>query len=86
MCLTQPWKDWNAMSLKSSANACLSQFAKEEGFKLAAALDPRWKLAWCTPEEPSDLKQAVLQNAEAMSAFFPSFSTTSGQGSAALTD
>ena len=78
--LDEKFKSRLVTTLKSSANARLSQFEEDKEFKLAAALDPRWKLAWCTPEEQTDLKQAVLQKAEAMSASFSS-STMSSQGS-----
>ena len=75
--LDKKFKSRLVTTLKSSANACLSQFEKDEEFKLAAALDP---LAWCTAEEQTDLKQAILQKAEAMNASFSS-STMSSQGS-----
>ena len=33
-----------------SIDKCLEIYEKELNFQLAAALHPRWKLAWCTQE------------------------------------
>lgn len=43
-------------SLKESIHSRLSVYEDELFFQLAAALDPRWKLAWCTPEEATSLQ------------------------------
>ena len=48
-------------TLKSSIDARLSKY-EQECFKLAAALDPWWKLAWCTTLlEATDIKQLVIE-------------------------
>ena len=48
-------------TLKSSLDSRLSQYEEDLTFQLAAALDPRWKLAWCTPEESANLRKIIFQ-------------------------
>ena len=47
--------------MKSSLDSRLSQFEEYITFQLASALDPRWKLAWCTPEESANLRKIIFQ-------------------------
>ena len=47
-------------TLKSSIDSRLTKY-EQECFKLAAALDPRWKLAWCATQESKDVKQLIIQ-------------------------
>ena len=43
------------LSLKNSVYSRLAKY-ETNTFKIAAALDPRWKLDWCTPAEKEDIK------------------------------
>ena len=39
----------------------LPQSEEDIAFQLASALDPRWKLAWGTPEESENLRKIIFQ-------------------------
>ena len=59
--LHKKFKSRFVSTLKSSIDARLSKY-EQECFKVAAALDPRWKLAWCTTLlEATDIKQLVIE-------------------------
>ena len=49
--LSSTYKSKMVATLRSSIDKRLTKFEQTENFQIAAALDPRWKLAWCTPEE-----------------------------------
>ena len=44
-------------TLKESINSRLSPFLKDESYKIAAMLDPRFKLRWC---DSDDMEKNVL--------------------------
>ena len=54
-------------TLKSSFEKRMSKYEQHEVFKLAAALDPRWKTDWCTQEESVELKSIILDKARSVS-------------------
>ena len=45
----------------ASVDKCLEIYEKELAFQLAAALDPRRKLAWCTQEDKCVKKKAFAK-------------------------
>ena len=49
--LTKKFRMKMVTTLKDSIDKHLENYKKELAFQLAAAFDPRWKLAWCTQEE-----------------------------------
>ena len=54
-------------------DSSLSHF-EEDVFQLAASLDTRWKLDWCTPEESAKLKQIIIEKVtEQKKLFFVGF-------------
>ena len=54
-------------TLKSSFERRMFKYKNEEKFKLAAVLDPRWKMAWCTENESEELKHIILGKLQASS-------------------
>ena len=48
-------------SLQNAVDERLSKFEYMEIFQLATALDPRYKLDWCTDEEVEKIKRALLK-------------------------
>ena len=49
-------------TLKSSVDKRLTKYESLELFQMAAMLDPRFKLLWCTEGERADLRQALINN------------------------
>lgn len=47
------------VTFKDSIEKRLEVYEKELAFQLAAALDPRWKLAWCNQEEAKSIKEDI---------------------------
>lgn len=55
------------LALRSSAESRLSGYEGEEAFVLAAALDPRWKLDWCSgAAEALEVKKLLAGKVAAM--------------------
>lgn len=60
--LHQKFKSRFVVTLKSSIETRLTKYETQECFQLAAALDPRWKLVWCTTaQESTQVKKKVIQ-------------------------
>ena len=53
--LSSKYSSKMVLSLKNSVYSRLAKY-ETNTFKIAAALDPRWKLDWCTPAEKEDIK------------------------------
>ncbi|XP_039609057.1 zinc finger BED domain-containing protein 4-like isoform X2 [Polypterus senegalus] len=64
--LSNTYKSQMVSTLKASINCHLTKYENEEAFTLAAALDPRWKLDWCTVEEASNIKQILTNKVSAL--------------------
>lgn len=62
--LEKQYKSRLVASLKASIVSRLSKYEDDEGLRIASALDPRWKLAWCTAAEASNMKQLVMKKAQ----------------------
>ena len=69
--LQQKYKSRFVATLKSSIDTWLAKY-EQESFKIAAALDPRWKLAWCTAEESREIKQLIIEKVTALCSSYPS--------------
>jgi hypothetical protein len=39
----------------------MEKYENEEIFRIAAFLDPRWKIGWCKEDEIEELKHIILQ-------------------------
>ncbi|XP_011405772.1 PREDICTED: uncharacterized protein LOC105313774 [Amphimedon queenslandica] len=48
-------------NLKASFEKQMFKYDNEEIFKIAAVLDPRWKMAWCSEDESVELKHILVQ-------------------------
>ena len=55
--LSSKYSSKMVLSLKNSVYSRLAKY-ETNTFKIAAALDPRWKSVWCTPAEKEDKKTA----------------------------
>ncbi len=64
--LKQKYKSKLVATLSLSVDNRLGNYEDEEVFQLAAALDPRWKLAWCTPEKARTLKGVIIEKAKSL--------------------
>lgn len=53
----------------------------EKMFKLAAVLDPRWKMAWCKGDESVELKRIILEKVQANKPATNSSTSESAAGS-----
>ena len=74
--LQQKYRSMFVTTLKSSFYIRLAQH-EQECFKIAAALDPRWKLAWCTADETKQTKQVIIQKVTDLCSSLPNTSITS---------
>ena len=50
-------------ALKSSLEKRMSKYEQHEFFKVAAALDLRWKVGWCVQKESAQIKNIILDKA-----------------------
>lgn len=64
--LKKKYKSRLVATLSSSVEHRLGPYENEEVFQLAAALDPRWKTAWCTQEKASTLKEIIIEKAKSL--------------------
>ena len=39
----------------------MEKYDNGEIFRIAAVLDPRWKLQWCKEDEVSEMKRIILE-------------------------
>ena len=44
----------------------MEKYDNEEIFRIAAVLDPRWKLRWCKGDEVTELKHIILKGVESL--------------------
>ena len=58
----------------------------EKMFKLAAVLDPRWKMAWCKGDESVELKRIILEKVQANKPATNSSTSESAAGSPSRRD
>lgn len=65
--LHKKYKSRLVATLKASIDKRLGQYKEEEIFQIAAALDPRWKLAWCSAKKAEELKKLVILKVRALS-------------------
>ena len=54
--LSSKYSSKMVLSLKNSVYSRLAKY-ETDTFKIAAALDPRWKLDWCMPAKKEDIKR-----------------------------
>ena len=47
--------------LRSSLHKRMEKHDIEEIFRIAAVLDPRWKMGWCKEDEATEMKRIILQ-------------------------
>ena len=48
-------------TLRSSLHKQMEKYDNGEIFRIAAVLDPRWKLQWCKEDEVSEMKRIILE-------------------------
>ncbi len=59
--LSQKFKSQLTKTLKSSLYKRLEKYHVEQIFRIAAALDPRWRIGWCTEDERTEMKRIILE-------------------------
>lgn len=64
--LSTTYKSKFVSTLASSIDSRLGVYEHMESFQLAAVLDPRWKVDWCTPEEVKDLTDLLSDKVSAL--------------------
>ena len=48
-------------TLRSSLHKRMEKYDNEEIFRVAAVLDPRWKVGWCKEDEMTEMKHIILE-------------------------
>ncbi len=63
----------------------MNKYDAEETFRIAAVLDPRWKMGWCEEDEATEMKHIIIQKSQqvqqAESSSAPETTTISPSGS-----
>lgn len=65
--LSRKFKSPMVAKLKTLVDNRLAQYEVSEHLQIAAALDPRWKLAWCHAKEAAEVKNTIEDTLSVMS-------------------
>ena len=69
-------------TLRSSLHKRMDKYDVEEVFRIAAVLDPSWKMRWCKEHEATEMKGIIIQNGQHTIAL--ESSSASGEGGSTI--